>query len=135
MGLVTNRRSTPGDGCSAELAGLLHIRSTPRKAEVAEWGYDLKTERGKRDWCATCMLCALLVLCAITVSGLTSSVQLIYVQADVCETREATLAANQALMRNITKWVATRDGNTKSTAMQTVHPDVNTQVRIRCCYC
>lgn len=37
------------------------------------------------------------------VSGLTSSMQLIYVQADLCDTRDSKLADNMDLMRNITK--------------------------------
>lgn len=39
------------------------------------------------------------------VSGLTSSMQLIYVKADLCKTRDSTLGANLNLMRNITKYV------------------------------
>lgn len=39
----------------------------------------------------------------LQVSGLTSSMQLIYVQADLCKTRDSTLSANLVLMHNITK--------------------------------
>lgn len=37
------------------------------------------------------------------VSGLTDSLQLIHLEADLCKTRDSALAANLNLMRNITK--------------------------------
>lgn len=37
------------------------------------------------------------------VSGLTDSMQLIYVQADLCKTRDSKLTDNMELMRDITK--------------------------------
>lgn len=43
--------------------------------------------------------------CLVQVSGLTSSMQLIYVQADLCKTRDSTLGTNLNLMRKITKYV------------------------------
>ena len=104
MVLVDQDQDQPGpDEENSQLLGLLHLQSTPRKAEVVAWGYNLGTPSGKRDCCATVFLFFLLVVCAVTVSGFTNSMQLIYVNADVCKTSESTLLANTALMRNITK--------------------------------
>ncbi|CAM9625550.1 unnamed protein product [Ectocarpus sp. 6 AP-2014] len=61
-----------------------------------------------RDYCATGVLAVLLVITAVTVSGLTSAVQLIYVQPDLCETRDSSLVANMELMRNITNYYNAR---------------------------
>lgn len=47
--------------------GLLHLRATPRRANVVTWGYDWETSSGKRDWLATMLLMVLLVATAITV--------------------------------------------------------------------
>lgn len=52
----------------AALLGLLHLKSTPRKAEVVKWGYDCSTGSGMRDCCATGVLATLLVITAVTVS-------------------------------------------------------------------
>lgn len=52
----------------AQVMGLLHLQSTPRKAEVVTWGYDLGTPSGRRDNCATALLSLLLVITAVTVS-------------------------------------------------------------------
>lgn len=68
------------------------------------WGYNMNSPSGKRDCCATALLCLLLILCAVTISGLTSSMQLIYVEADLCHTRDTTLASNQEHMRNVSKY-------------------------------
>lgn len=86
-----------------KLLGLFHLQSTPRKAEIVKWGYDLSTSSGKRDCCATGMLATLLVLCAVTISGLTDAMQLIYLKADLCKTRDSTLGSNLNRMRDITK--------------------------------
>ncbi|CAM9499525.1 unnamed protein product [Scytosiphon promiscuus] len=94
-----------------QVLGLLHLQSTPRKAEVVTWGYDLGTASGRRDNCATVLLSLLLVVIAITVSGLTSSMRLIYVQADLCETRDSTLSANLILMRNITNYYGAKEAS------------------------
>lgn len=53
----------------AQVLGLLHLQSTPRKAEVVTWGYDLGTPSGRRDNCATALLSLLLVITAVTVSA------------------------------------------------------------------
>lgn len=50
-----------------QVLGLLHLQSTPRKAEVVTWGYDLGTWSGRRDNCATILLSLLLLATAITV--------------------------------------------------------------------
>lgn len=50
-----------------QILGLLHLQSTPRKAEVVTWGYDLRTWSGRRDNCATVLLSLLLLVTAITV--------------------------------------------------------------------
>eukprot|EP00903_Cladosiphon_okamuranus_P020047 g18414.t1 len=97
-------RHSPRDTRKAQVLGLLHLRSTPRMAEVVTWGYDLKTPSGRRDNCATALLSLLLIVTAVTVSGLTNSMQLIYIQADLCDTREGKLAANMDYMRNITNY-------------------------------
>lgn len=101
MGLNPKQSSKPGK--TSNLVGLMHFRATPRKADVVTWGYDMNTSSGVRDYCATGLLFFLLVLCAITVSGLTNSMQLVYFRADLCKARDVTLADNMALMRNITK--------------------------------
>ena len=103
QGQDRGRPSPDEENENGQLLGLFHLQSTPRKAEVVAWGYDLDTPGGRRDCCATVLLCFLLVVCALTVNGLISSMQLIYVRADQCETRESALLANTGLMRDITK--------------------------------
>lgn len=93
------------DADKSQLLGLFHLQSTPRKAEIVNWGYDWQTNSGRRDHCATALLTFVLVVCAITVSGFTSSLRLIYVKADLCKGREETLGTNLALMRNITRYI------------------------------
>lgn len=58
------------DTRKAQTLGLLHLQSTPRKAEVVTWGYDLGTPSGRRDNCATALLSLLLVITAVTVRSL-----------------------------------------------------------------
>lgn len=53
-----------------QLLGLLHLQSTPRKAEVVTWGYDLGTWYGRRDNCATALLALLLFVTALTVTNI-----------------------------------------------------------------
>lgn len=86
-----------------KLLGLCHLQATPRKTEVVAWGYDVGTPGGKRDYLATGLLCVLLVVCAITVSGFSNPFQIIYVRGDQCENKESKLVTNAALMQNITK--------------------------------
>lgn len=68
---ISNKMSfkqSPQDMRKAQVLGLLHLQSTPRKAEVVTWGYDLKKPGGRRDNCATVLLSLLLVITAVTVS-------------------------------------------------------------------
>lgn len=71
-----------------QVLGLLHLQSTPRKAAVVTWGYDLGTSSGRRDNCATLLLALLLVVIAITVSpapsGLFGSCNVLRFRVFVC---------------------------------------------------
>lgn len=92
-----------GPNFTRKLMDLFHFRSTPRRINVVSWGYDRNTKSGVRDWWATGLLCFFLVVCAFTVGGLTDTMQLVNIRADLCKARDGTLASNMALMRNITK--------------------------------
>lgn len=69
-----------------QVLGLLHLQSTPRKAEVVTWGYDLTTPSGRRDNCATALLSLLLVITAVTVSVFIGGKQEINVEICTRET-------------------------------------------------
>ena len=65
---MSSFKPPPEEMRKAQVLGLLHLQSTPRKAEVVTWGYDLKTPGGRRDNCATALLSLLLVITAVTAS-------------------------------------------------------------------
>lgn len=65
-----NYKKSSKDVRKTQVLGLLHMQSTPRKAEVVTWGYDTGTASGIRDNCATVLLSLLLVITAVTVSVL-----------------------------------------------------------------
>lgn len=67
-----------------QILGLLHLQSTPRKAEVVTWGYDLGTSSGRRDNCATILLSLLLLVTAITVKKRLALKVTFFVVVPVC---------------------------------------------------
>ncbi|CAM9228549.1 unnamed protein product [Discosporangium mesarthrocarpum] len=96
----------PQEWTTGNCLSFFHVKSTLRKAQIEEWGYNLHTHRGRRDWCATILLSMVLIAIALVISGLTDSLHLVNVETSLCTGTDEKVAENLQILYEVTNYTA-----------------------------